>query len=147
MPETTSGEARTAISCPKALLDRWRESLPGEPPALASQWHQQYPAIFDADDLALVVNQSGYHFYEWYTAIRLFQRDGSRSLVEKYDTYENNGLNHLRKKPRAARSLSTRGSYLRSRGRYCTRSARSVECSFPTCWSCPLLDRPSVSRR
>jgi len=32
-----------------------------------------------------------------YTAIHLFQRDGSRSLVEKYDTYENHRLNHRSK--------------------------------------------------
>jgi len=30
----------------------------------------------------------------------LFQRDGSRSLVEKYDTYENHRLNQRRKKHR-----------------------------------------------
>ena len=42
----------------------------------------------------------GYHFSEWYTAIYLFQREGSRSLVEKYDTYENHAHNQKRKKDR-----------------------------------------------
>jgi hypothetical protein len=47
--------------------------------------------LFDQDDLDLIVNQAcdGYHFAEWYAAIHLFTRDGVRSVIEKYDTYEN----------------------------------------------------------
>jgi hypothetical protein len=88
----------TTIYCPRALPDLWRQADPGQPPPLATRWREQYPDLFDEDDLALLVNQArrGYHFYEWYAAIHLFQRDGSRSLVEKYDTYENHRLNHRR---------------------------------------------------
>lgn len=101
MLETSPG-ALTTIYCSQVLPELWRQSLPGEPPLLAKQWHQQYPELFDDDDLDHVVNQAplGYHFNEWYTAIHLFQRDGSRSLVEKYDTYENHRLNQRRKKHR-----------------------------------------------
>lgn len=89
----------TTIYCPQVLHDLWRQGLNGEPPELAKQWHRQYPELFDDDDLVHVRNQalSGYHFSEWYAAIHLFQRDGSRSLVEKYDTYENNRLNHIQR--------------------------------------------------
>jgi|SRR5664279_4902115 hypothetical protein len=102
MSETTSGGAHTTIYCPQVLPELWRQSLPGEPPPLARQWYRQYPAVFDDDDLDHVVNQAprGYHFYEWYTAIHLFQRDGSRSLVEKYDSYENHRLNQRRRRHR-----------------------------------------------
>ncbi len=99
MSEMTSGGALTTIYCPRVLPKLWRTSLPEEPPQLARQWYEQYPEIFDDDDLAHVVNQAprGYHFYEWYSAIHLFQRDGSRSLVEKYDSYENHRLNQRRR--------------------------------------------------
>jgi hypothetical protein len=94
--------AITTIYCPQVLPELWRQGLPGEPPELAKQWHRQYPELFDDDDLVHVQNQArrGYHFYEWYAAIHLFQRDGSRSLVEKYDTYENHQLNQRRQKHR-----------------------------------------------
>jgi hypothetical protein len=65
------------------------------------QWRQQYPALFDDDDLTLAEGlQRKNHFCEWFAAIHLFQRDGSRSLVEKYDTYENHRLNHRSKSHR-----------------------------------------------
>jgi transketolase len=103
MSETTSdGASTTTIYCPNGLPEIWRQGLRGEPPPLANQWQQQYPELFDDDDLEHIKNQAhdGYHFSEWYAAIHLFQRDGSRSLVEKYDTYENHRLNQLRKKHR-----------------------------------------------
>ncbi len=101
MSETTSVGAITTIYCPRVLPELWRQGG-GEPPELAKQWHRQYPELFDDDDLVHVKKQAtdGYHFYEWYAAIHLFQRDGSRSLVEKYDTYENHRLNHRRHKHR-----------------------------------------------
>ena len=49
------------------------------------------PDVVDQDDLDLIVNQAfrGYHFAESFAAIHLFVRDGARSVIEKYDTYEN----------------------------------------------------------
>ena len=55
------------------------------PLTLAQQWSLQYPGLFDFDDLRQAVNQPEKHFNEWYAAIHIFQRDGSVSLVEKYE--------------------------------------------------------------
>lgn len=90
----TKGESVTTIYCPPTLRDLWRS----ENSVLPSQWHAQYPNLFDDDDLTLAQGpQRQNHFCEWFVAIHLFHRDGSRSLVEKYDTYENHQKNHLSK--------------------------------------------------
>jgi len=67
----------TAIHFSKQMRDRW-------PMPLASEWHAMYPDLFDDDDLRLALSQPRKHFYEWLSAIHLFQRDGALSLVEKY---------------------------------------------------------------
>jgi len=106
MTMTESGGPLTTIYCSQVVHDLWRESELGKNSELARQWRQQYPMLFSDDDLAQIVNQAsglrmkGFHFSEWYTAIYLFQREGSRSLVEKYDTYENHALNQKRKRDR-----------------------------------------------
>ena len=48
----------------------------------------------------MIVNQAfdGYHFAEWYAAIHLFVHDGVRSVIEKYDTYDNHFYGHLAKR-------------------------------------------------
>jgi hypothetical protein len=76
---TQSGEhlETTTIFCDKSLRARWW------PSPLAEQWILQYPGLFDFDDLRQADNQKEKHFYEWYVAIHIFQRDGSLSLVEK----------------------------------------------------------------
>jgi hypothetical protein len=122
MTMTESGGPLTTIYCSQVVHDLWRESELGKNSELARQWRQQYPMLFGDDDLTQIVNQAsglrmkGYHFSEWYTAIYLFQREGSRSLVEKYDTYENHALNQKRKKD---------GSYPTITDRYTMRFARS----------------------
>jgi hypothetical protein len=68
----------TTIYCTSALKELW-------PRPLASWWRKQYPGIFDKDDFRLTKDQGNYHFFEWFAAIHLFQRDGVYSLVEKYD--------------------------------------------------------------
>jgi hypothetical protein len=73
----TARPVHTTIHCTKAIRDLW-------PNPLARQWRQQYPDVFDADDLRLAVNQPRYHFCEWFAAIHFFHRDGAHSLVEKY---------------------------------------------------------------
>ena len=87
-------EPVTTIFCAPELREQWREdgtTLPG-------QWRQQYPRLFDDDDLKLAMGpQRKHHFCEWFAAIHLYHRDCSRSLVEKYDTYESHSLSHLSK--------------------------------------------------
>ena len=68
---------QTTIHCTRAIRDLW-------PRPLARQWLQQYPDVFDADDLRLTVNQPKNHFCEWFAAIHLFHREGAHSLIEKY---------------------------------------------------------------
>jgi hypothetical protein len=86
MAEGSSREAITTIYCPAGLRTLWVE----DGSVLPAQWHSQYPMLFDDDDLQLAGGlQRTNHFSEWFAAIHIFQRDGSRSLVEKYDTYEN----------------------------------------------------------
>jgi hypothetical protein len=67
----------TTIRCPPALRGLW-------PDPLAGQWFEQYPGLFDEDDLRLAHSQPRNHFYEWLVAIHLFQRDGVYPLIEKY---------------------------------------------------------------
>jgi hypothetical protein len=71
-----SGEPQetTTIFCDKYLRRRWW------PLPLAQQWSLQYPGLFDFADLRQAVNQPEKHFYEWYVAIHIFQRDGSISI-------------------------------------------------------------------
>ena len=69
--------AMTQIYYDEALRQAW-------PRPLAKQWAEQYPQLFDADDLRLTVRQPNNHFAEWFAAIHLFHRDGVLALVEKY---------------------------------------------------------------
>jgi hypothetical protein len=69
--------ARTA-RCSASVRETWPEPL-------ASEWLEQYPQLFDAEDLRLALSQPAYHFNEWFAAIHVFERDGALSLVEKYD--------------------------------------------------------------
>lgn len=92
-----TSERVTILTCPSSLRELWRE----EGSALPRRWREQYPWLFDDDDLNLAQGpQRRNHFCEWFSAIHLFHRDGSRSLVEKYDTYENHRLNQQRKRHR-----------------------------------------------
>jgi hypothetical protein len=68
---------QTTIHCTKAIRGLW-------PDPLARQWLQQYPDVFDEDDMRLTVNQPKNHFCEWFAAIHLFHREGASSLLEKY---------------------------------------------------------------
>ncbi len=54
------------------------------PQPLARRWHEEYPNIFDVDDVRLTRLQSKNHFCEWFAAIHLFQSRGVLSLIEKY---------------------------------------------------------------
>lgn len=62
--------------------------------ALSHDWFEQYPDVFDQDDLRLATGPQcrKNHFFEWLAAVRLFELTGYQSLVEKYDC-----RNHPRK--------------------------------------------------
>ena len=68
----------TSIHCPRSLRAMW-------PNPLAPQWRNAYPHLFDDKDLDLTVTQSWTHFFEWFSAIHIYHRDGDYSLVEKYN--------------------------------------------------------------
>ena len=95
MPEESLVETQDIIDCPRQLRDEWRSPDSDLP----QRWRRTYPAVFDDDDLKLAQGKQRKinHFSEWFVAIYLFERDGSRSLVEKYDTYEIPSLGHLRR--------------------------------------------------
>lgn len=53
---------------------------------LAEEWREKYPELFDAEDLKLLTtaHQRRYHFFEWLSAILLYEATGYLSLVEGY---------------------------------------------------------------
>lgn len=61
---------------------------------LSRDWAQQYPSVFDDDDLRLAtgLQRKTNHFFEWLAAVHLYELTGYLSLVEKYDC-----RNHPRK--------------------------------------------------
>jgi hypothetical protein len=55
---------------------------------LVHQWSQEFPQIFDQNDLELAngpQGKNGYHFVEWFAAITIFKEFGLPSLVGKYE--------------------------------------------------------------
>lgn len=83
-----------SIACPRSLRERW-------PDPLAEEWLEQYPQLFDAEDLRMTRTQPTLHFWEWFAAIHILERDGAYSLVEKY-VYKN----HKRKLARVAEVMT-----------------------------------------
>jgi len=87
---------QTMIRCTKTIRDLW-------PDPLVRQWLQQYPDVFDMDDLRLTVKQPKNHFCEWFAAIHLFHREGAHCMVEQH-VFQN----HPTKVARMATLLSER---------------------------------------
>jgi hypothetical protein len=54
--------------------------------ALVEDWRARYPNLFDSDDERLATSQPEGHFFEWLTAVMLFEATGYQSLVEYYVT-------------------------------------------------------------
>lgn len=54
--------------------------------SLIEYWSSRYPEIFDSDDLRVLEteHQRRYHFFEWLSAILLFEATGYHSLLESY---------------------------------------------------------------
>ena len=61
-----------------AQRDRFRSG------SLADEWAARYPMIFDQADRELVKNQPTYHFFEWLSAVLLYEATGLLILVESY---------------------------------------------------------------
>tara|TARA_B100002019_G_scaffold157497_1_gene135638 strand:- start:190 stop:681 length:492 start_codon:yes stop_codon:yes gene_type:complete len=55
--------------------------------ALAEQWFGRYPELFDDDDIRVARTQSklGLHFFEWLSALTIYESLGYLSLVESYE--------------------------------------------------------------
>lgn len=63
------------------VKQQWRE---GE---LQARWAQQFPMLFDADDLRLAIGKqgaAGFHLVEWLGAILAHHLTGWSALVSKY---------------------------------------------------------------
>ena len=56
--------------------------------SLAVEWSQRYPELFDEDDARILktTHQRKYHFFEWLSAILLYEATGYLSLIEGYTT-------------------------------------------------------------
>jgi VRR-NUC domain len=74
-------QGKQPIPCPRSLRAQW-------PNPLAGEWLASYPQLFDEDDYRCTRRQPEHHFWEWLAAIRILERDGAYSLVEKY-VYKN----------------------------------------------------------
>lgn len=51
---------------------------------LAEEWKSRYPMLFNQADLDLVRHQPLYHFFEWLSAVLIYEATGWLSLVESY---------------------------------------------------------------
>ncbi len=81
-------ETLEPITCPRSLKDMWADPLAGE-------WRGRYPHLFDEDDFRCTRKQPTLHFWEWFAAIHVFEREGAYSLVEKY-VYKNHPVKRAR---------------------------------------------------
>ena len=52
---------------------------------LLYDWADQYPQLFDDQDLHVANHQNTAHFFEWLGEIHLYKITGYLSLVEKYE--------------------------------------------------------------
>jgi hypothetical protein len=54
--------------------------------SLADEWRVRYPMLFDTKDRDLLRtgHQAQYHFFEWLSAVLLYEATGWMSLVESY---------------------------------------------------------------
>ena len=51
---------------------------------IAEEWSSRYPELFDQKDIELAANQPDYHFFEWLSAILIYESTGYLSLLENY---------------------------------------------------------------
>ena len=64
---------------------------------LCEEWFRVFPELFDEDDIRVARTQAkqGLHYFEWLSALTVYQSLGYLSLIEKYGWYssKNNGDN------------------------------------------------------
>lgn len=51
---------------------------------LVTEWSKRYANLFDEQDIALARSQPNYHFFEWLSAVLLYESTGYLSLLENY---------------------------------------------------------------
>ena len=53
---------------------------------LVREWARKYPELFDGDDMRILgtEHQRKYHFFEWLSAVVLYETTGFLGLMEKY---------------------------------------------------------------
>ena len=51
---------------------------------LVEVWSSRYPELFDDRDIELARSQPNYHYFEWLSAVMLFEATGYLSLLENY---------------------------------------------------------------
>ncbi|UUZ73316.1 VRR-NUC domain-containing protein [Polaromonas sp. P1(28)-8] len=75
-----------AASCDFSFSFHLRQRERFHEGSLAHEWRDRYPQLFDADDQRMLTtqHQRRYHFFEWLSAILLFESTGYLSMVEKY---------------------------------------------------------------
>ncbi len=54
---------------------------------LAEEWYRTHSELFDEDDIRVARTQAklGYHYFEWLSALTVFQSLGYLSLIESYE--------------------------------------------------------------
>lgn len=70
---------------------------------LVRDWRTRYPQLFDEDDERVLTteHQRKYHFFEWLSAVLLFESTNYLSLVEKYTS-----KSHTHKKEKIQKVIS-----------------------------------------
>lgn len=59
------------------LKQQWRDGI------FKKKWREDYPQLFDGDDLSFALNQKNQHFGEWFAAIHYFKK-GWSVFIEHY---------------------------------------------------------------
>ena len=54
---------------------------------LYEEWSRAFPALFDEDDIRVARTQAklGAHYFEWLSALTVYQSLGYLSLIESYE--------------------------------------------------------------
>ncbi|MDH5353807.1 MAG: VRR-NUC domain-containing protein [Gammaproteobacteria bacterium] len=74
-------ESLSEISTTREQFEKFKR---GE---LAEDWFKRYPELFDDDDIRVARTQAkmGLHYYEWLSALTIYQSTEYLSLIESYE--------------------------------------------------------------
>ncbi len=84
--------------CTKGQYRRWRRGV-------ARHWAREHKRLFDRDDLALIKNQTAYHFVEWLAAIHFAKTRRVRAVVAVWKEKVVGGRGGFKKYPRKAKTV------------------------------------------